>query len=124
MKQDGNTLYAEGKKVLFIEKLGKITRQYCCGTVMLPIEGVLQPVTVTPDDVIEGYKVTIDNDDYILEGETYGDLVSEIIRIKYSLDDELALIANSRVRDISKEDEAFQEWRKQSKKIAKSLLDE
>ena len=124
MKQDGRTLYAEGKKVLYIEKLNKITTQYTCGTVMLPIEGVLQPVTVTPDDVIEGYKVTIDNDDYILEGETYGDLVSEIIRIKYSLDDELALIANSRIRDISKEDEAFQEWRKQSKKIAKSLLDE
>mgnify|MGYP006335360611 CR=1 FL=1 len=94
MKQDGRTLYAEGKKVLYIEKLNKYTRQYTCGTVMLPIEGV------------------------------YEELVTNLIRLKYSLDWELSLIANSRIRDISKDDKDFQDWRAESKKIAKNLINE
>lgn len=124
MKQDGRTLYAEGKKVLYIEKLDKITTQYTCGTVMLPVNGKLQEVTVTKDDVIEGYKVNIDGKDYILEADSYGELVTALIRVKFSLDYELALIANSRIRDISKEDIEFQNWREECKKKAKKLLDE
>lgn len=124
MKQDGRTLYAEGKKVLYIEKLNKYTRQYTCGTVMLPIEGVLQEVTVTPEDVEEVYKVEIDGNTYRVKGDNYEELVTNLIRLKYSLDWELSLIANSRIRDISKDDEAFQNWRAESKKIAKNLINE
>ena len=124
MKQDGRTLYAEGKKVLYIEKLNKYTRQYTCGTVMLPIEGVLQEVTVTPEDVEEVYKVEIDGNTYRVKGDNYEELVTNLIRLKYSLDWELSLIANSRIRDISKDDEAFQNWRVESKKIAKNLINE
>lgn len=124
MKQDGRTIYAEGKKVLYIEKLNKYTRQYTCGTVMLPIAGALQEVTITPDDVDEVYKVEIDGVTYKVKGDTYDELVTNLIRVKYSLDWELALIANSRIRDISKEDSDFQDWRKECKKIAKNLLNE
>lgn len=124
MKQDGRTLYAEGKKVLYIEKLNKYTRQYTCGTVMLPIEGVLQEVTVTPEDVEEVYKIEIDGNTYRVKGDNYEELVTNLIRLKYSLDWELSLIANSRIRDISKDDEAFQNWRAESKKIAKNLINE
>ena len=124
MKQDGRTLYAEGKKVLYIEKLNKYTRQYTCGTVMLPIEGVLQEVTITPEDVEEVYKIEIDGNTYRVKGDNYEELVTNLIRLKYSLDWELSLIANSRIRDISKDDEAFQNWRAESKKIAKNLINE
>ena len=124
MKQDGRTLYAEGKKVLYIEKLNKYTRQYTCGTVMLPIEGVLQEVTVTPEDVEEVYKVEIDGNTYRVKGNNYEELVTNLIRLKYSLDWELSLIANSRIRDISKDDKDFQDWRAESKKIAKNLINE
>ena len=124
MKQDGRTLYAEGKKVLYIEKLNKYTRQYTCGTVMLPIEGALQEVTVTPDDIEEVYKVEINGNTYRVKGDSYEELVTNLIRLKYSLDWELALIANSRIKDISKDDEDFQKWRAESKKIAKNLINE
>ena len=124
MKQDGRTLYAEGKKVLYIKKLNKYTRQYTCGTVMLPIEGVLQEVTITPEDVEEVYKIEIDGNTYRVKGDNYEELVTNLIRLKYSLDWELSLIANSRIRDISKDDEAFQDWRAESKKIAKNLINE
>ena len=124
MKQDGRTLYAEGKKVLYIEKLNKYTRQYTCGTVMLPIAGVLQEVTVTPEDVEEVYKVEIDGNIYRVKGDSYEELVTNLIRLKYSLDWELSLIANSRIRDISKDDKDFQDWRAESKKIAKNLINE
>ena len=124
MKQDGRTLYAEGKKVLYIEKLNKYTRQYTCGTVMLPIEGVLQEVTVTPEDVEEVYKIEIDGNTYRVKGDSYEELDTNLIRLKYSLDWELSLIANSRIRDISKDDKDFQDWRTESKKIAKNLINE
>ena len=124
MKQDGRTIYAEGKKVLYIEKLNKYTRQYTCGTVMLPIAGALQEVTITPDDIEEVYKLEIDGVENKVKGDTYDELVTNLIRLKYSLDWELALIANSRIKDVSKEDATFQEWRKECKRIAKNLLNE
>lgn len=125
MKQEGNILYAENKKVLYIEKLNKICKQYTCGSVMLPIEGALQRVTVNPEDIIECYIVPIDGVDYKIQGNTYGELVTNLIRTKYSLDDELALVANSRLEyfDLNKE-KKFQDWRQTCKEIAKELMNE
>lgn len=123
MKQEGNTIFAEGNKKLYIKKLDLLTSQYTCGTVMLPVEGVLQPTTVTPEDVMEVYDVVIGTNSYKIQANSYGDLVSGLIRLKYSIDDELALIANSRIRDISAEDKDFQEWRTECKRIAKKYID-
>ena len=122
MKTENNTLIAEGSKVLFIKKLNVIVKQYTCGEVMLPIQGVLQTINITPDDVIECYIVNIDGKEYKVQGDNYGELVSSLIRIKYTLDQELALLANSRIKDVSKQENAFQEWRAECKRIAKKLL--
>ena len=122
MKTKNNTLIAEGSKVLFIKKLNLIVKQYTCGEVMLPIQGVLQTINVTPDDVIECYIVNIDGKEYKVQGDNYGELVSSLIRIKYTLDQELALLANSRIKDVSEQENAFQEWRAECKRIAKKLL--
>ena len=122
MKQDGRTLYAEGKKVLYIEKLNKYTEG--AEEMEEKRKRVLQEVTVTPEDVEEVYKVEIDGNTYRVKGDSYEELVTNLIRLKYSLDWELSLIANSRIRDISKDDEAFQNWRAESKKIAKNLINE
>lgn len=122
MKTKNNTLIAEGSKVLFIKKLNVIVKQYTCGEVMLPIQGVLQTINITPDDVIECYIVNIDGKEYKVQGDNYGELVSSLIRIKYTLDQELALLANSRIKDVSEQENAFQEWRAECKRIAKKLL--
>lgn len=122
MKTENNTLIAEGSKVLFIKKLNVIVKQYTCGEVMLPIQGVLQTINITPDDVIECYIVNIDGKEYKIQGDNYGELVSSLIRIKYTLDQELALLANSRIKDVSEQENAFQEWRAECKRIAKKLL--
>ena len=122
MKTENNTLIAEGSKVLFIKKLNAIVKQYTCGEVMLPIQGVLQTINITPDDVIECYIVNIDGKEYKVQGDNYGELVSSLIRIKYTLDQELALLANSRIKDVSEQENAFQEWRAECKRIAKKLL--
>ena len=122
MKTENNTLIAEGSKVLFIKKLNVIVKQYTCGEVMLPIQGALQTINITPDDVIECYIVNIDGKEYKVQGDNYGELVSSLIRIKYTLDQELALLANSRIKDVSEQENAFQEWRAECKRIAKKLL--
>ena len=122
MKIENNTLIAEGSKVLFIKKLNIIVKQYTCGEVMLPIQGVLQTINITPDDVIECYIVNIDGKEYKVQGDNYGELVSSLIRIKYTLDQELALLANSRIKDVSEQENVFQEWRAECKRIAKKLL--
>ena len=122
MKTENNTLIAEGSKVLFIKKLNVIVKQYTCGEVMLPIQGVLQTINITPNDVIECYIVNIDGKEYKVQGDNYGELVSSLIRIKYTLDQELALLANSRIKDVSEQENAFQEWRAECKRIAKKLL--
>ena len=122
MKTENNTLIAEGSKVLFIKKLNVIVKQYTCGEVMLPIQGVLQTINITPDDIIECYIVNIDGKEYKVQGDNYGELVSSLIRIKYTLDQELALLANSRIKDVSEQENAFQEWRAECKRIAKKLL--
>lgn len=83
---------------------------------------MLQTINITPDDVIECYIVNIDGKEYKVQGDNYGELVSSLIRIKYTLDQELALFANSRIEDVSEQENAFQEWRAECKRIAKKLL--
>ena len=56
------------------------------------------------DDIEEvTYTLFIDKMIYI-KSTNYKDIVTELIRMKYSLDDELALIANSRLNPNSKEE--------------------
>ncbi len=126
MIHENNTLYAEGNKVLYVEKVNLITKQYSYGSVMFPINGTLQTITTTPEDVIECYLVTVDGVEYKVQADSYNELVTALIRIKYNLDEELALIANMRVNpeQYSQEDKVFQEWRTYCKELAKKLINE
>ena len=76
------------------------------------------------DDIEEvTYTLFIDKMIYI-KSTNYKDIVTELIRMKYSLDDELALIANSRLNPNSKEEQEFQDWRKLCKQKARELTNE
>lgn len=58
---------------------------------------------------------------HITPQTTYGDLVTILIRCKYSLDEELALSANMRTAPEAhaEEDAAFQRWREYCKDVAR-----
>lgn len=75
-------------------------------------------INVTIDDIDEGYLY----EGQFIKGTTYNELVTSLIRTKYTLDDELALQANYRLNTDSEEEQTFQEWRSKCKEIAKSLL--
>lgn len=59
---------------------------------------------------------------YIEDVIDYGTLVTELIRQKYSLDDELALMANARLGINKDQEEEFQAWRVKCKEAAKKIF--
>ena len=62
---------------------------------------------------------------HITPQTTYGDLVTILIRCKYSLDEELALSANMRTspETHAEEDAQFQQWREYCKDVAREHFD-
>lgn len=86
--------------------------------------GIKVEYNITTDDIIEVYPVNIDNTVYYVESKNYSDLVTELIRIKYSLNDELALQANYRLNGDSEEEKQFQDWRTKCKNIAKQIIND
>ena len=100
-----------------------IVDEVTLGTTQLIINGNIVEVTVNLDSIKEVTPVRIGDDIAYIEAITYANAVSELIRLKYSLDDELALIANSRLGDNSKEEE-FQNWRRLCKETAKKVFNE
>lgn len=83
--------------------------------------GSTQLIYVNSNDVYEVYPVSIDSQTYYVQSTTYPELVSELIHQRYSLDDEMALIANSRIGN-DKGEQEYQEWRTICKKAAKKLI--
>lgn len=91
------------------------------------------PSIVNGKEIIKNYKlqdiyevtpIRIQNNIYYVQDTSnYSKLVSELIRIKYSLDDELALIANARLGNLEGEED-FQNWRTLCKTAAKSYMNE
>lgn len=77
-------------------------------------------------DFIEGKAVTVDGLSYMMtkDSMTYDELTTALIRLRYTLDEELALMANLREdADGHKEEEAaFQEWRAKCKEAAREAL--
>lgn len=73
----------------------------------------------TLNDIKEGKNIPINNKLTFIPYQNYGELVTNLIRTKYSLDEELALMANSRIKSNSKEERDFQKWRRQCKLLAK-----
>lgn len=74
----------------------------------------------TENDTMTASEETI----HITPHTTYGDLVTMLIRCKYTLDEELALAANMRTSPVAHADEdaEFQQWREYCKEVAKQYF--
>lgn len=73
----------------------------------------------TLNDIQEGKYILVKGEYIFIPYTSYSNLVTNLIRTKYSLDDELAINANSRINPNSEEEKEFQIWRKYCKKLAK-----
>lgn len=108
MIKDGNTYTAEGKRVLYIPKLDLTTTMYTTGSVMLPVNGKLKKFTIKPEDIEEVFQIELDGENFKVKGDTYAELVTNLIRLHYTIDDELALSANIRAgKDVEKQEQEF-----------------
>lgn len=74
------------------------------------------------NDVKEVYPIDINGVAYYISATSYGDIVSELIRQKYTIDQELAMYANHSIGTHKKEFTEFQEWRIICKETAKKLI--
>ena len=121
MKKINNIVTADEGKLL--KCYDSISNQFVLGNNYVLINNAPSLINITLQDIIEVYPISIDNITYYVSKTNYSELVSELIRLKYSLDDELALIANIRKGDYSTEDD-FQKWRSKCKQIAKQITNE
>lgn len=73
------------------------------------------------EDTESGMITASEDTIHITSQTTYGDLVTILIRCKYSLDEELALSANMRsdAEKYEKQDAAYQQWREYCKSVAR-----
>lgn len=76
------------------------------------------------EDTESGMTTASEDTIHMSQHTTYGDLVTMLIRCKYSLDEELALTANMREEPEShiQEDKAFQQWREYCKDVAREYF--
>lgn len=111
---------SEGK--LLVSPIG-ISTEVTLGTTKLIENGKVVEINIEESSVKEVTPVRIGEDIIYLESTDYSNAVSELIRFKYSLDAELALVANSRLGNYSGEEE-FQNWRRLCKETAKKLFNE
>lgn len=124
MTRNGNEVKAENGRILFIEPTGVYTDYAILGNRLEYKDGQRLEYTLTEQNVHEGYMTNIDGEQKFVKASSYSELVSGLIRLKYSIDDELALMANSRVKSVSSEERQFQSWRKKCKEIARQLIND
>lgn len=103
MIRENDTIKASEGKVLRTP-LG-IVDEVTLGVTKLIVDGNIEEVEVSLDTIKEVTPVRIGDQLVYIEATNYANAVSELIRFKYSLDDELALVANSRIGDNSREEE-------------------
>lgn len=120
---ENNVVFAEGKKTLYIKSLDLYSDICSLGTRIGFVNDQKVVTEIKEEDIIEGYIITIDNIQYFVDANSYGNLITSLIRQKYSLDDELAIAANARIGKTSGEEE-FQIWRQKCKEAAKQIYDE
>lgn len=115
MKVQGNELHASEGCVLFRRMTGENFG-----------EMVYMGAKDVPLDFAEGKAVTVDGLSYLMtkDSMTYDELTTALIRLKYTLDEELALMANLRedAEGHKAEEAAFQEWRAKCKEAAREAL--
>ena len=78
------------------------------------------------EDTESGMITASEDTIHITTQTTYGDLVTILIRCKYSLDEELALSANMRTspETHAEEDAQFQQWREYCKDVAREYFNQ
>lgn len=119
--KDNKVTASSGK---YLKYKSNIYTELTLGQNFICINGATTLVNIQLGDIIEVYPVRIFNKDYFVQSTNYNELVTELIRLKYTLDEELALIANSRIKDCSDEEQEFQDWRKVCKETAKHIINE
>lgn len=119
--KDNKVTASSGK---YLKYKSNIYTELTLGQNFICINGATTLVNIQLGDIIEVYPVRIFNKDYFVQSTNYNELVTELIRFKYTLDAELALIANSRIKDCSEEEQEFQDWRKVCKETAKHIINE
>lgn len=122
MKHINNLIYADEGKML--KTPNGYTNVTTVGTHTIVKDGEVLTSTINLEDIEEFSVIWINSEPYYVKSTEYGDLVTELIRSKYSLDQELALYANSRIEPNSSKEVEFQNWRSLCKKAAKRFLNE
>lgn len=80
--------------------------------------------TINLADIKEVSPIFVEGNLIYVESSDYNSIVTELIRSKFSLDEELALYANYRIgKDFDKE-QLFQDWRQSCKAAAKRFINE
>ena len=76
------------------------------------------------EDTESGMTTASEDTIHMSQHTTYGDLVTMLIRCKYSLDEELALSANMRsdAEKYERQDAAYQQWREYCKSVAREYF--
>lgn len=120
MKIVNNLIIADSNK--YIKTIDGLLKEVELGKTSYIKDGVKYDIVISLENVKEVYIVNIDGELYDVESTTYPELVTELIRKKYSLDDELALMANSRLEGNEEKEIEFQNWRKLCKETAKKVL--
>lgn len=124
MRKEGNIVIADEGKSLRTP-FGIFTR-IPLGTSKCYKDGEVQEDNLKMKDIEEVTPVRILDNVYYASSSEYGDIVTELIRCKYSLDQELALYANSFLDPDSfkKKMDEYQEWRSLCKEAAKKIYNE
>lgn len=115
-----NTVKAENGKIL--KTSSGYLSELVLGEQISVINGEILSYNLGLDDIKEVNSIQIDDKVYYIESTTYPEMVTELIRQKYTLDAELALYANSRLNPESKAEGEFQLWRKKCKEAAKQWI--
>lgn len=113
---------SEGK---FLKLEDSINTEFYLGDNVVEKNGKLISVNLSNfDNVKEVYPVNVGENTYFISSTEYGDIVTELIRYKYSINQELALYANFCLGKDIEENIQFQNWRKMCKEVAKKLTNE
>lgn len=111
MKKIGITIIADEGKQLKNIKHNLIREVFDLGTNLVSTPNGTAKVNIEEKDIIEVHPINVNGYLYYVESYDRNSIITELIRQKYSLDQELALMANARLNPNSKEEQDFQHWR-------------
>ena len=122
MIKENNKIIASPNKFLKIKGSDELRQSVFIGKTYAYINGKIQLIDISEENIYEVTPVVIDNEQFYISSTTYPEIVTELIRQKYSLDDELALMANARLGINKDYEEEFQAWRIKCKEAAKKIF--